>query len=139
MRIAAGTILIALGVLGLGGLAMGLASSRGDLSVLTFVLWRTLSAGLIVAAGVYCVRRKYWGICAVSAWFALLIGLSSAILSLVVPSLYGPVFPTWVSMVWGTWVMLGGAVISTIFIYRARREWQKPGASPDFSDGPASS
>jgi hypothetical protein len=129
MRIAAGIILMVLGLLGLGGLVMGLASSSGDFSLLPTVPWRILSAGLIVAAGVYCLRRRYWGMCVVSTWLALLIGIFSAVVSVVAPSLFGPVFPTWVFMVWGAWVMIAGAAVSTIFIYRRREDWQKSEAS----------
>ena len=132
MRIAAGIILIVLGMVGLVGLVLGPSYSSIDPSI---VPWRIISGGFLVTGGVYCLKRRYWRLCLASALLALVIGISSAIFSVVVPSLYRTVFPAWVFMAWGTWVMLAGAAISTIFIYRRKKQWQKPEASPDFSDG----
>jgi len=132
MRIAAGIILMVLGMVGLVGLVLGLSHSSIDLSI---VPWRIISGGFLVTGGVYCLKRRYWRLCLASALLALLIGISSAIFSVVGASLYGPVPPTWVFMVWGTWVMLAGAAISTIFIYRTKKQWQKSETSPELHGG----
>ena len=120
MRKAAGIILIVLGMIGLIGLVLALSDSGIDLSSLFIILWRIVSGALLVIGGVLCLKRRYWGACLASALLALFIGISSASFSLQVPSPVGPLF-----MTWGTWIMVLGAVISTIFISLTKKEWQE--------------
>jgi len=120
MRKAAGIILIILGMIGLIGLVRALSDSGVDPSSLGVILWRIASGALLVIGGVFCLRRRYWPACLASALLALFIGISSTISSLQLPPPVGPLF-----MTWGTWIMIGGAAISTIFIIRRRKDWQK--------------
>ena len=126
MRIAAGIILIISGTVGLIGLVISLTGIYVNLlPYLPSILWRIGSAALLVSGGVFCVRRRYWGTCLASALFALFIGVSSTIdyLRYITTNRMGPLGP--ISMTWGIWILLLGAVISTIFICLTRKEWQK--------------
>jgi hypothetical protein len=116
MRKAAGIILLSLVV-------FGLVTTVIDVRVLIVIVSvRIVGGGFLVAAGVLCLKRKYWGLCLAPALFALLTGISSV----VEPLLRGD-FPT----SWQTWIWVIGALISTIFISLAKKEWQKPQALPD--------
>jgi len=126
MRRAAGIILIILGIVGLIGLVMSLSGIYVELLRYSYViLWRIGSAALLVIGGVFCLRRRYWRACLASALFALFIGISSTIdyLRYITTNRMGPVGP--ISMTWGIWILLLGAVISAIFISLTRKEWQK--------------
>jgi len=126
MRQAAGILLIIFGIFGLIGLAISLTGVYVELlRYLHLILWRIGSAALLISGGVFCLRRRYWLACLASALFALLIGISSTIdyLRYITTDRMGPVGP--ISMTWGIWILLLGAVISTIFISLKKREWQK--------------
>ena len=125
MRIAAAIILIISGIAGLIGLVMSLTGIYVELlRYLHLILWRIGSAALLISGGVFCLQRRYWGACLASALVALLIGISSTIDYLRYITTYiRPLGP--ISMTWGIWILLLGAVISTIFIIRRKKEWQK--------------
>lgn len=127
MRIAAGIILISLGVFGIVGLIMGLSNSGVYAELLRYILpilGRIASGALLVAGGVFCLKRRYWGACLASALVALLIGIPSTIDYVRwIKTGMGPSGP--ISMTWGIWILLLGAVISTIFISLTKKEWQK--------------
>ncbi len=125
MRIAAGILLIIFGIFGLIGLAISLTGAYVELlRYLHLILWRIGSAALLISGGVFCLQRRYWGACLASALVALLIGISSTIDYLRYITTYiRPLGP--ISMTWGIWILLLGAVISTIFIIRRKKEWQK--------------
>jgi hypothetical protein len=130
MRIAAGIILIILAVSGLVALIISVRALIGlhipsfvSISYLfPMVYSQIVWGGFFVAAGVLCLRRKYWGFCLAWALFALLIQIS-----VVVQSLLGHFL-----MSWQTWVWVIGALISTIFISLIKKEWQGQGL-PDSS------
>ena len=127
MRTAAGIILIAMGVVGLIGLVMSLSGVYVELPRYAYlILWRIGSAALLVIGGVYCLRRRYWRACLASALFALFIGVSSTIgyLSHIARNRIGPPWEGPISWTWGIWILLLGAVISTVFISLKRKEWQ---------------
>ena len=118
MRIAAGIILIILAVFGLVALII-------DVRALTFISVSMLFGsvynqivwgGFLVAAGVLCLKRKYWGLCLAPALFALLVQIT-----LVVP----PLLRGYFLMRWQIWIWVIGALISTIFISLTKKEWQK--------------
>ena len=125
MRIAAAIILIISGIAGLIGLVMSLTGIYVELlRYLHLILWRIGSAALLISGGVFCLQRRYWGACMASALVALLIGISSTIDYLrYITTNIGPLGP--ISMTWGIWILLLGAVISTIFIIRRKKEWKK--------------
>ena len=125
MRQAAGIILIILGIVGLVGLVMSLTGIYVELlRYIHLILWRIGSAALLVSGGVFCLKRKYWGVCLASALFALFIGVSSTIDYLrYITTNIGPLGP--ISMTWGIWILLLGAVISTIFICLRKSEWSE--------------
>ena len=126
---AAGIILIISGVLGLIGLVIGLIGIYVELlRYIHLILWRIISITVLVAGGVFCLRRRYWRECLATALLALFIGLSSTIdyLRYIAASgaglFYdGRVFP----MVWGAWILLFAGIISIIFIYRKRKGWRE--------------
>ena len=128
MRQAAGILLIIFGIFGLIGLAISLTGVYVELlRYLHLILWRIGSAALLISGGVFCLQRRYWRACLASALVALLIGISSTIDYLrYITTNIGPLGP--ISMTWGIWILLLGAVISTIFICLRRGEWQKSSA-----------
>ena len=120
--------MIILGIVGLIGLVMSLSGIYVELLRYPYlILWRIGSAALIVSGGVFCLKRKYWGPCLASALFALFIGISSTIdhLRYIATNRFGPLSDGPISMIWGTWILLLGAVISTVFISLKKKEWQK--------------
>ena len=130
MRIAAGIVLIILGIFGIVGLVMGLSRSSIYVELLRYILpivGRIASGALLVAGGVFCLKRRYWRACLALALVALLIGIPSTIDYVRwIKTGMGPLGP--ISMTWGIWILLLGAVISTIFIIVRKKEWQRPQA-----------
>jgi hypothetical protein len=131
MRKAAGIILIVIGVLGVTGAVMGLTDIYVELvRHLHVVLWRIGSGAFLIVGGVFCLRRRYWRACLISALFALFIGLFSTIDY--VRHLETGVTPfTGVSLTWGFWIVLVAGVISTTLICVKRKEWQEISDSVD--------
>lgn len=128
MRKAAGVILIISGIVGLIGLVMSLTGIYVELlRYLHLILWRIGSGALLVIGGVFCLKKRYWGPCLASALLALFIGISSTIdyLRYIATHMLGPLSDGPVSMIWGTWILLLGAVISTVFIYLRKSEWSE--------------
>ena len=122
MRKAAGIILIALGMLALVGMIIDVTGMNLDvpssarLSMLSgMVPYGIVFGGLLIAGGVYCFKRRYWGLCLVSA----LVELSLWITPVVVTLLQGGV-----SVPWRMWVMVAGTAIATVFISLTKKEWQ---------------
>jgi hypothetical protein len=129
MRIAAGIILIILGISRLIGWIIGLSSYEIHILSRSFMLWgivywAIVFGGFLVAAGVLCLKRKYWGLCLATALFALLSGISPV----VEPLLSGHLL-----MDWRDWILVVGALISTIFISLTKKEWQENQGLPDSS------
>ena len=117
--------MIILGIFGLIGLVTSLTGIYLDLlPYLHLILWRIGSAALLVSGGVFCLRRRYWRACLISALFALFIGLFSTIdyVTYIGTNItpFGPIAMTWV-----IWIVLLGEVISTIFIIRRKKEWSE--------------
>lgn len=128
MRIAAGIILIILGVFGiryliiiLWGLMIGLSSI--PFSVVLTIISYIVAVVLFVTGGVFCLRKKYWRVCLASASFAVFI----PIVTVVGPSVVSGRF----IMPWNAWFMVIGAVISTVFISLSKKEWQEISDSVD--------
>jgi hypothetical protein len=122
VRIAAGTILIILGAVGMRGLiylpavfTSGLSSI--SLSVVFTILLYTLPAAFYITAGVFCLRKKYWRVCLASASFAVLIAVFPVVATFVMLGRF--VVP------WTAWFVVIGAVISVIFISLSKKEWQE--------------
>lgn len=129
MRKAAGIILLILVVFELGPIIIGVTG----LSVSGFhssTLWwplvynRIVWSGFFVAAGVLCLKRKYWGLCLAPALIVFLIRIPSVVAQLPngIP----------ISVVWGYWIPVIGALISTIFICLSKKEWQEISDSVDY-------
>ena len=123
MRKAAGIILIILGVVVLVELIYVSAMSGFNIPSSYFLsrLWMLVSrvivyGGLLVAGGVLCFKRRYWGLCLVSALLTLFFKIIPVVEGLLRGHLYGT---------WGTWILIPGALIATIFISRTRKEWQE--------------
>ncbi len=124
MRKAAGIILIILGIVEVGG---GIISVRGllagPMSIPVSAIWLAVSfpivyAALLVTGGVLCVRKKYWELCLTSALLALVVGIVPVVAQLLRGSLD-------VLVAWENWIVVVGAVISTIFISLMRKEWKE--------------
>jgi hypothetical protein len=127
MRKAAGIILIISGVLGLIGLVIGLIGNDEVLRYIHFFLWHIISITLLVAGGVFCLRKRYWRECLASALLALFMGLSSTIdyLRYIAAIRAGLFYGGGMSLAWGFWILLLVGVISIIFICLKRKEWQE--------------
>jgi len=123
MRKAAGIILIILGVVVLVELIYVSAMSGFSIHSSYFLsrLWLLVSGvivygGLLVAGGVFCFKRRYWGLCLVSALLTLLFKIIPVVEALLRGHIYGT---------WGTWILVPGALIATIFISLTKKEWQE--------------
>jgi hypothetical protein len=116
MRIASGIILIVLGAFGLIGLTIGLSHFDINLYSLAVSLLRIVVDAFLVAGGVLCLTRRYWGLCLASALFALFI----EVFTMVTPLPVGRFIMTWDIL-----VLVIGAIISAIFISVTKGEWHE--------------
>jgi hypothetical protein len=128
MRKAAGIILIISGGLGLVGLALILSASNIYVELLRYVpriLWDIGSGAFLIIGGVFCLRRRYWRACLISAAYAIaFIGIPRAI-DYVTYAGIGIGALGQISVTWGLWVVLVGGVTSTIFISLSKKEWRE--------------
>ena len=125
MRKAAGIILIILGVFRLiwpiidviGMSDLGIPSSSLVSMIWGLVYFGIVWGGFFVAAGVLCLKRKYWGLCLASALLVFLLRIPAVVEQLLqgIP----------ISMIWGYWIPVIGALISTIFICLRKSEWSE--------------
>jgi hypothetical protein len=106
MRRVVGILMIVLGMTAVGVFVYGIQSYYG----LPFDLLMILSTVFIITGGVFCLRRKYWIACFIS----------SLLLPCFVISLWVWIFPYGLGL-----FSIGGGIISAIFVYRRRREWQE--------------
>jgi len=124
MRKAAGIILIILGIVEVGGAIISVRGLlAGPMSVPVSAIWLAVAfpivyAALLVTGGVLCVRKKYWELCLTSALLALVVGIVPVVAQLLRGSLD-------VLVAWENWIVVVGAVISTIFIALMRKEWKE--------------
>ncbi len=128
MRIAAGIILIILGVLNvpgllvLRGLVLSLIFSHIPIYVVPGILLAIVQAPFFITGGIFCLRRKYWRVCLASASFAVLVGVSGLVTVLL---------SRYVFEGWSDWnmarvlVLLLAEVIAVIFIVHTKKEWQE--------------
>ena len=130
MRKAAGIILIILGIVEVGGAIISVRGLlAGTMSIPVSAIWLAVSfpivyAALLVTGGVLCVRKKYWELCLTSALLALVVGIVPVVAQLLRGSLD-------VLVAWENWIVVVGAVISTIFISLMRKEWKEISDSVD--------
>jgi hypothetical protein len=122
MRIAAGIILILLGVFGLLGLIFLLQElvirfSSIQFSAVFTIMWYIIPVALFVSGGVFCLRKKYWRVCLASASFAVFMAVFTLVEPLVVLGRF--------VMPWTVWFLVIGAVISIVFISLSKKEWHE--------------
>ena len=128
MRIAAGIILIILGVfvirtwIYIPKEVLIYLSSMPFYVVLTMISY-IVAAMLFITGGVLCLMKKYWRVCLASASFAVLM----AIFRVVEPSVVLGRF----HMHWTAWFVVVGGVISTVFISLSKKEWKEISDSVD--------
>ena len=113
MRKAAGILMIIVGIALLVNfvpllIEYGIATYDLPFSNLVMVI----SALFCVTGGVFCLKRKYWGVCFASA---LLLLVLSVLCSL--GNEYTP--PSW------SWFPIPVGILPIIFVCLRRREWQK--------------
>ncbi len=128
MRVAAGIILILLGVFGLRGLIFLLQElvirfSSIPFSVVFTIMWYIIPVVLFVSGGVFCLRKKYWRVCLASASIAVFMAVFTLVEPLVVLGRF--------VMPWTAWFLVIGAVISTVFISLSKKEWHEISDSVD--------
>ena len=127
MRKAAGIILIALGAVLVVAMIIDVIDfdfPSGRLSMLLGTLpWTIVFGGFLVAGGVYCLKRRYWGLCLVSAVVPLSLWIAPLVVWLVSVLVDGLV-ESGLSSLWPIWIQVPGALIATIFISRRKKEWQ---------------
>jgi hypothetical protein len=129
MRKAAGVILIILGALGVIGLVRlfnGLVNTLSliPVSMVPTILLQIVPSAFFIIGGVFCLRRKHWGVCLASASFAAIIGIFVVVMLSLGRAIY---MGEW----WRPWIVVVAAVISVIFISRTRKEWQEISDSVD--------
>jgi hypothetical protein len=129
MRKAAGVILIIFGALGVIGLVRFLTGLVNTLSFIPVemvptILIQIVPSAFFVIGGVFCLRRKHWGVCLASASFAALIGVFVVVILLLGRGIF-------LGEAWFPWIEVIAAVISVIFISRTRKEWQEISDSVD--------
>jgi hypothetical protein len=127
MRKAASIILIVLSMVSLVGIIISMSDMPAP-AFRTMLLWFVsqwiIYGGLLLAGGVFCLKRRYWGLCLVSA----LLTLSRTTLAAVEPLAHGSIG---YFMDWKIWIMVIGALVATIFISLRKKEWQEISDSVD--------
>jgi hypothetical protein len=134
MRKAAGIILIVLGAVILAGTIITVSAlvrfmSYGFVStMLSAILSGIAYGGLLLAGGVFCLKRGYWGLCLVSALFVFVHTIPRMVAMLPYPygSLGASVGATlgYITF-WEDWILIVGTLIATIFISLTKKEWQE--------------
>jgi hypothetical protein len=104
MRKASGVLMIVLGTATMGIFLYGLQPYySAELKLIVI-----LTTAFTIAGGVFCLKRKYWTICFISSllllYFVVLWGW-----------FLGPLI----------YLFIAGGIISAIFVYRRKREWQE--------------
>jgi hypothetical protein len=129
MRKAAGIILIILGVVVVAGMVIDVVEmdypdfpSLRVSMLLGNLPYTIISSGLLVAGGILCFKRRHWGVCLVSAVITLAFWIIPAVAMLMMGDL---------SIGWRFYILVVGAILSTIFISRRKKEWQEFSDSMD--------
>jgi hypothetical protein len=136
MRKAAGIILMVSGIVLLVGMIIDVINYDYPTAALVSMLMGTLPytivfGGLLVAGGVYCFKRRYWGLCLVSAVVPLSLWITPVARWLVAVvaggSLEGGLYT-----LWRVWIVVLGTLVSTIFIALRKKEWKEFADSVDY-------
>ena len=130
MRIAAGIILIILGIARIVNMIISMSVLPGSFidshslfeGLWIFGYWPIAYGALFVTGGILCIGKKYWGLCLISALLALIGGIHTVVQALMLGDSIIP---------WWSWILIVGALISTIFISLAKKEWQEISDSVD--------
>ena len=130
MRKAAGIILIVIGILQVIGMIISVIRfSQVDL-IWIIAYWPLAYGALFITGGILCIRKKCWELCLTSALLALVGGIYYVVST----PLGGYVYVPWLGLVsvpWQNWILVIGALVSTIFISLSRKEWQEISDSAD--------
>ena len=121
MRKAAGVILMVLGAYFVVGTLVVLILSGIRMIAYGGYMVNMVCGAFAITGGVFCLKRKYWGACLVSGLLALL----TAILPVAEASQRGGVLLHMMLMNLVIWMLVGGAVVSIIFIIRRKKEWSE--------------
>jgi hypothetical protein len=124
MRIAAGIILIILGVVRVANVIISMGVLPGSFvdshslfeGLWMFGYWPVVYGALFVTGGILCIGKRYWGLCLISALLALVGGIYTVVQAL------------WLGyslITWEAWILVVGALISTIFVSLTKYEWEE--------------
>jgi len=129
MRKAAGVILMVLGVVALVWMIIGVVNisdldfASARLSVLIGTLpYGIVFGGLLVAGGVLCLKRRYWGVCLVSAVITVSLWIAPVVVMLVEGGF---------SALWNFAIQVPGGLVAIVFISLRKKEWQEFSDSVD--------
>jgi uncharacterized membrane protein HdeD (DUF308 family) len=131
MRKAAGIMLMVSGVYVLVNsvvliiASLSFARSAGNPVILLIVqisnMFLMFCGAFVVIGGVFCVKRRDWGLCLASGLIAVLIGIYPVVKEPVPGSYLLAELP----VNWGMWLLVSGAVLSMIFIITRKKEWSE--------------
>ena len=133
MRKAAGIMLMVSGVyivvssvvLMITALSYMYSSGEGNPVILFIVqisnMFLTVCGAFVVVGGVFCLKRRDWGLCLASGLIAVLIGIYPVVRELVFEMYFLAELP----VNWGMWLLVSGAVLSIIFIITRKKEWSE--------------
>jgi hypothetical protein len=134
MRKAAGIILIVSAIVFMVGMIIDVINyyfGIAPMSILMENLFYTIVyGGLLVAGGVYCFKRRYWGLCLVSAVVPLSLWITPVARWLVAVVAEGSL-EGGLSFFWPLCIVVLGTLVSTIFISIRKKEWQEFSGSVD--------
>ena len=132
MRKAAGIMLIVIGIVQVIGMIINVIGSDILFSayyrIWVSAYWPIVFGGLFVTGGISCLRKKYWELCLTSALLALVGGIHYVVTAVLLGTL---------DVRWQNWILVVGALISTVFISRTKKEWKEISDSMNYevSDG----
>lgn len=124
MRIAAGIILIILGVVRVANVIISMSVLPGSFidshslfeGLWMFGYWPIVYGALFVTGGILCIGKRYWGLCLISALLAFAGGIYTVVQAL------------WLGyslMTWEAWILVVGALISAILVSLTKYEWEE--------------
>jgi len=134
MRKAAGIILIVSGIVFVVGMIIDVINHYFGTAIMSMLMetlpYTIVYGGLLIAGGVYCFKRRYWGLCLVSAVVPLSLWITRVARWLAVGVAEGSV-EGFLSLSWHFCIVVLGTLVSTIFIVSRKKEWQEFSGSVD--------
>jgi hypothetical protein len=112
MRIAAGILMMIIGALLLVCFIVVLIQHSSDFYDPVFDISFMICGAFLVTGGVFCLKKKYWGLC-----------LASALLTIFIMTMWST--GSYSSLTWLAWVGSILGILPIIFVCLTKKEWKE--------------